>query len=164
MKRLHIVGRKKHGKTALMVDLARELTARGLSVGTIKHSAHLHEVDNPGRDSHRHREAGARPAAIVTPDTIGVFLARRDDFDPYGLLQPLYRKCDVVLVEGDHQAPAAKIEVWRAALETEPLALVQDDILAVVTDDPLESPVPCWPRSDIETVADRVMELVEYQG
>jgi len=164
MKRLHIVGRKNHGKTALTVDLARALTARGLTVGTIKHSAHLHELDTPGKDSERHRAAGARPAAIVTPDTIAIFIPRREDVDPYAMLQALYRKCDIVLVEGDHQAAVAKIEVWRAELDTEPLAVHQEDILAVVTDDPLALSVPRWPRSDVDAVADRVLKFVEREG
>ena len=59
MKVLHIVGRKKHGKTTLLEELIRELTARGLRVGTLKHCGHEHELDTPGTDSFRHGKSGA---------------------------------------------------------------------------------------------------------
>ena len=59
MKRVHVIGGKNHGKTTLIMDLIRELTARGLQVGTIKHTHHKHELDIPGKDSYRHRESGA---------------------------------------------------------------------------------------------------------
>ena len=67
MKRLHIVGRKNSGKTTLIVDLVRHLTALGHRVGTIKQTHHQHELDTPGNDSHRHRQAGAAAVGIVSP-------------------------------------------------------------------------------------------------
>ena len=63
MKRVHILGRKNHGKTTLVVELVEYLTARGMHVGTIKHTHHAHELDTPGKDSHRHGEAGASVAS-----------------------------------------------------------------------------------------------------
>ena len=157
MNLLHIVGRKHHGKTTLVVDLVSELCRRGLRVGTIKHSGHAHDLDTPGTDSYRHRHAGAVAAAIVTPQLIGVFLERFGQADFYGRLAPLYAACDVVLVEGDIEHAAPKIEVWRSALGTVPLASQRNDILAVVTDDPLEVGVPVWPRRDVAGVADRLL-------
>ncbi|MDY6823982.1 MAG: molybdopterin-guanine dinucleotide biosynthesis protein MobB [Thermodesulfobacteriota bacterium] len=64
---VHIVGCARNGKTALIVDLAREITRRGLKVGSLKHSGHDHELDRPGKDSYLHRQAGAVPAAVATP-------------------------------------------------------------------------------------------------
>lgn len=158
MKLLHIVGRKNHGKTTLVVDLVAELSRRGLRVGTIKHSSHVHDLDTPGTDSYRHRHAGAVAAAIVTPELLGVFVQRfQEDF--YPRLAPLYATCDVVLVEGDMEHAAAKIEVWRAGLGTVPLALERKEILALVTDDPVEVGIPVWPRSDVAGLTDRVLHL-----
>ncbi len=164
MNTLHIVGRKNHGKTALMLDLLAELTGRGLRVGAIKHTSHLHDLDAPGSDSYRHRRAGAAPAAIVTGGLVGVFFPREPAADFYRQLEPLYAGCDLVLVEGhlDHAAP--KIEVWRSSLGTPPLAGQRPDILAVVTDDPLALPVPVWPRRDVPGLADRVASLARVQS
>ena len=60
--RIHVVGRRNHGKTTLLVELVEELCRRGLRVGTLKHSSHTHELDTPGKDSHRHRLAGLNAA------------------------------------------------------------------------------------------------------
>jgi molybdopterin-guanine dinucleotide biosynthesis adapter protein len=157
MNTLHIVGGKDHGKTTLILDLLRELTGRGLRVGTIKHTSHRHDLDTPGSDSYQHRQTGAVPAAIVTSELVGVFFPRPVDF--YEHLAPLYADCDLVLVEGhmDHVAP--KIEIWRRSLGTPCLAADRGDILALVTDDPVEISVPVWPRSDIRSMADRLISL-----
>ncbi len=153
---LHIVGRKNHGKTTLVVDLVAEFCRRGLRVGTIKHSSHPHDLDTPGTDSYRHRQAGALASAIVTPQLLGVFV-RRCERDFYPRIAPLYDRCDLVLVEGDMEHAAPKIEVWRAGLGTTPLAAERSDILALVTDDPVEVRIPIWARSDVAGLADRIL-------
>ena len=160
MKRIHIVGRQNHGKTTLVVDLVRELSQRGIRVGTIKHSSHRHELDTPGKDSHRHREAGAAAAAIVTEDLIGVYLPRAKGAEFYERLEGLFADCDLVLVEGHLDWPGPKIEVWRAAVGGTCLATEHDDIVAVVTDDQLEADVPRWPRSQPAELADHILKTV----
>jgi molybdopterin-guanine dinucleotide biosynthesis protein B len=157
MQRLHIVGRKNHGKTTLVVELVAELTRRGRRVGTIKHSRHIHELDAPGTDSFRHRHAGAQAAAIVSAELVGVFFPRPPLLDVYERLEPLYAQCDLVLVEGHIDLPGTKIEVWRAGLGTASLAAERDDIAAVVSDDPLNVAVSVLPRHPI----DRVVEYAE---
>ncbi len=162
MRRVHIVGLKGHGKTTLMADLLREFGRRGLRVGTLKHSSHEHEIDRPGKDSHRHRTSGANPAAFATPGTVGVFIPREPGADPFLGLESIYASCDLILVEGWIEGPGPKVEVWRAAKgEGRMLSVERDDIAAVVTDDvPVEgAAVPVWPRSDIPTVADRILAL-----
>jgi molybdopterin-guanine dinucleotide biosynthesis adapter protein len=159
MKRIHIVGRKNHGKTTLMVDLLRELTRRGLRVGSIKHSSHSHELDTPGKDSFHHHQAGAEPTAVVTPDRVGLYLSRDTHGDFYEQLAPMYANCDLVLVEGHIDGLGPKIEVWRQSLGGSCLAAEHPSIVAVVTDDLPSVPIPTWPRSDIACVADRILEL-----
>lgn len=160
MRRVHLIGRRNHGKTTLMVALARELTERGLTVGTIKHSGHDHQLDRPGKDSFRHREAGGSPAAVITPTTTAVYLDR-DVAAPYATLEPLYQGCDLVLVEGDADARAPKVEVWRAAPGSEPMALTRPEVAAVITDDPAELPCPRWPRREIPRIADNLLALLD---
>ncbi|MCE5266294.1 MAG: molybdopterin-guanine dinucleotide biosynthesis protein B [Planctomycetaceae bacterium] len=158
---LHIVGRKNHGKTTLIVDLVMELTSRGISVGTIKHSGKGQEIDRAGTDSHRHRIAGASPAAIMTDGLTGVYIPRLAGDDAYESVAPLMAECDVVLVEGDLERRAPKIEVWREAFGTPCLAAERDDVLAVVTDDRPAVSTPVWPRRDIVVLADRVLGCAE---
>jgi molybdopterin-guanine dinucleotide biosynthesis adapter protein len=156
---IHIVGRKNHGKTTLVVDLVQEFCRRGIRVGTMKHSQHAHELDTPGKDSHRHRQAGGNPAAILTRDSIGIFLHRKDGDDCYERLAPLFADCELVLVEGDIEAGGVNVEVWRQAMEAPCLAAERGDIAAVVTDGRPDITVPAWPRSDVGRLADLVLGL-----
>lgn len=159
MKLIHIVGRKNHGKTTLMVDLVRELTRRGVRVGTIKHSSHRHELDVPGKDSYLHRQAGGNPAAIISQDLLAAYLPRTAEMNAYHVLAPLFAGCDLVLVEGDFDAPGPKLEVWRQAAGGSPLAAENSSVVAVVSDGPVEVETPVWPRSDIAELAQQVLEL-----
>ena len=159
LKLIHIVGRKNHGKTTLMVNLVQELTRRGVRVGTIKHSSHRHELDAPGKDSYLHRQAGGNPAAIISQDLLAAYLPRPAEMNPYHALAPLFTGCDLVLVEGDFDAPGPKLEVWRQAVGGWPLAAENSSIVAVVSDDPVEVETPVWPRSDVSELARRVLEL-----
>ena len=159
MKRIHILGRKNHGKTTLMVELVEHLTARGLRVGTIKHTHHSHELDTPGKDSHRHRAAGAHVSAILSRSMNAVFWPPPKTADRYAEFEPHFSACDLVLVEGDTTCQGTKIEVWRQAVGSEPMAPGDPQIRAVVTDDPLSVLVPCIPRSDIQVIAATVISL-----
>ena len=160
---LRIVGRKNHGKTTLVVDLVRELGGRGLKVGTIKHSLNEYELDVPGKDSHRHRQAGSRVSAIITASLTAAYIPKAGGRDPYLELAPLYSGCDLVLVEGGIEMPGKKIEVWRAGVGTDPLALKRDDIIAVVSDDDVDVPVPIWPRNDVAGLAERVLQALKEE-
>jgi len=69
---IHIVGRKNAGKTTLVCDLIAALTQQGLRVATVKHTHHQHELDVPGKDSWRHREAGAAAVGILSPGMVAM--------------------------------------------------------------------------------------------
>lgn len=159
MRRVHIVGCKNSGKTTLIVDLVTELTARGYRVGTIKHSSHRHELDVPGKDSYRHRVAGGAPAAAITETMIALHLPLRTGESAYSRLEPHYADCDVVLVEGGLDSVAPKVEVWRRVLGNAPIAHQREDIVAIVTDDPVEAAVPRWPRSNVPELVERILAL-----
>jgi molybdopterin-guanine dinucleotide biosynthesis protein B len=157
LKRIHIVGRKNSGKTTLVVELVKVLAARGLRVGTIKHTHHQHQLDTPGKDSFQHSAAGAAVVGILTPGVDAVFrkaAAERDEtIDRYAQMAPLFSDCDVVLVEGDSQTDATKIEVWRSEAGEAPLAAADPEVLAIVSDDPVAVERPIWPRADIDLIA-----------
>lgn len=140
MQRLHILGRKNHGKTTLVCELIEQLVARGWRIGSVKHTHHHHELDTPGKDSHRHRQAGARVVGILSPKMNAVFWAPDEpavppDASRYAALLSHMSDCDLVLVEGDSQTTGDKIEVWRAERNTPPIANDDASILAIVSDD-----------------------------
>ena len=170
MNRIHIIGRKNHGKTTLICELVDSLSKRGRRVGTIKHTHHHHELDAPGKDSHRHQKSGAAVSGICSPSMNAVFWPQCRDSaeDPhegdhkYREFAPMFEACDLVLVEGDTLAKATKIEVWRRDVGTASLTEIDSTIQAVITDDQLSpiSGVPTWRRSDIESIADKLQCLL----
>ncbi len=164
MKRIDIIGGKNHGKTTLVVELMQELSTRGYRVGTIKHTHHQHELDTPGKDSHRHREAGAAVVGILTRSMNAVFWRAKEDSsaeDRYQVFAQTFADCQITLVEGDTQTTAPKIEVWRKSLGTEPLAKTDASIQAIVTHDEVQDlATPVLPRSEVAIVAKKILALV----
>ncbi|MBC8352221.1 MAG: molybdopterin-guanine dinucleotide biosynthesis protein B [Planctomycetes bacterium] len=165
MNRVHIVGRKNSGKTTLIVDLVKQLTASGYRVGTIKHTHHHHELDTPGKDSHRHREAGAAAVGILSPGMTAAFRPTddltRDATDRYEDLAPMFADCDIVLVEGNLQTTAFKVEVWRAAISEGPIAHQDASISALVTDDTTDAEIPIWSRSDVSGIVRQLLDAAD---
>jgi len=161
LERLHIVGGKNHGKTTLVVELVREFVGRGLPVGTIKHTHHHHELDVPGKDSYLHRTAGANAVGILSPSMAAIFLPADENGtgpeDRYSIFSPTFARCRLVLVEGDSQTAAPKIEVWRSDLETPPLATHDKSIMAVVTDDACPVSAKVLPRLDITGLSNWIL-------
>lgn len=163
--RVHIVGRKNSGKTTLVCELVRELTARRIKVATVKHTHHQHELDTPGKDSHLHRMAGAAGVGILSPDMTAVFIPVNRELDTsnresrYQRFETMFGDCALILVEGDLQTTAPRIEVWRSAVTELPYAAADSAIAAVVSDDSLPCPGQRVPRSDIGAVADAVLKL-----
>jgi molybdopterin-guanine dinucleotide biosynthesis protein MobB len=161
MKRLHIIGGKNHGKTTLIVDLVREFTRRGILVGTIKHTHHRHELDVPGKDSYQHRTAGAAVVGILSPAMSAIFIptpeVRPAEQDHYAMLAPMFIQCNLVLVEGDSQTTAPKIEVWRSSFGAPPLAEGDPLIAAIVTDDKVPFARHVLSRSNVAGLTDWII-------
>ena len=165
---IHIIGHAGCGKTTLIVDLIKELTERQISVGTLKHSAHAHELDKPGKDSYRHRKAGASPAAMMTGEMAAVYLPGNNTNTPDQLIETYFKYTDIILIEGWINGPYEKIELWREVVKRIPLfpglkrvkALVTDDALpSKVVQDTILNEIDCLKRFDVVKLADFVMNL-----
>lgn len=141
MKIFHIIGQPAAGKTTLVADLVKNLTGRGVSVGTIKHTSHSHELDKPGKDTFIHRKAGAAPAAIITQDLCAVYMPRKKALTPEDLLNKFYAHLDMVLIEGWISGPYEKIEIWQEPLNKPPLFTGVSNVIAITSDTPLPTEV-----------------------
>ncbi len=170
MRRIHIIGGKNHGKTTLVSDLVVEFRKRGLQVGTIKHTHHHHELDTPGKDSHRHREAGASVVGILSRSMSAAFWPNEEvpETDQpaqtearYQEFEPVFSNCDLVIVEGDTQTKAPKLEVWRAVMESSSKADELENVRAIITDDSGTFHLPTVPRADVPAVASLIIEILE---
>lgn len=153
-----IVGYSGSGKTTLMVNLIRCFARRGLRVGTIKHDAHGFNIDHPGKDSYRHKDAGATASLISSPTQVALVADTDRDRTPDELLSMLPR-VDIVLAEGFKRAPLPKIEVFRP--ETGNLPACQNDpyLLAVVSDTPVDWGIHRFALTDISGLADHLISL-----
>lgn len=154
MKVFGIAGYSGSGKTTLLEKLIPQLTGRGLKVSVIKHAHHGFDIDRPGKDSYRHREAGASEVLLSCNDRWALMHERRADTDVtlnelLGRLAP----CDLVLIEGFKQESVPKLEVYRPENGKPPLFPERDDIVAVATDAEIVTTLPKLPLNDMAAIA-----------
>lgn len=153
-----IAGYSGSGKTTLLEKLIPVLTTRGLKVSVIKHAHHGFDIDRPGKDSYRHREAGASEVLLACNDRWALMHERRTEAETtlselLGRLSP----CDLVLIDGFKQEPVPKLEVYRPENGKPPLFPERNDIVAVASDAALETALPVLPLNDMNAIADFVM-------
>lgn len=161
MKVFGVTGWKNTGKTTLTERLLAELAARGLRVSSVKHAHHDTEIDQPGRDSFRHRQAGAGQVILSSPRRWAVMTELRGAPEP--ALEELLRRldpCDLVLVEGYKRAPHPKIEAWRQAVGRSLLAPDNPTIRAIASDVPVASDLRQFRLDDSAGIADFILQEV----
>jgi molybdopterin-guanine dinucleotide biosynthesis protein B len=156
MRIIGLAGWSGSGKTTLLTRVIPRLVARGLQVSTLKHAHHAFDIDQPGKDSHSHRVAGASEVLIGSANRWALIHELRGEGEPtlHALLQKL-SPVDLVLVEGYKREPHPKLEVYRATVG-KPLMHPDDPaIVAIASDAPLPAArVPVVDIDDIERVAD----------
>ncbi len=150
-----VTGWKNSGKTTLVERLVAEITGRGLTVSTLKHAHHGFDADHPGKDSYRHRAAGASQVLVASQSRWALMTELRDGEAPsldalLGRLDPV----DLVLIEGWKRDRHPKIEARRADTGQDLLAGADETIEAVATDAPLTGlNVPVFDLDDIPGIA-----------
>ncbi len=153
-----IVGWKNCGKTTLASKLISELCNRGLTVNSIKHAHHGVDVDKPGADSYRHREAGAREVILAGGQRFAIMHELRSDAEP--TLDELLARLspsDWVVVEGFKAHRHPKIEVHRSVCEQEPLYRKDPSIIAVAADHDTDFSGPRFDLNDAAGIADFIL-------
>ncbi len=150
---ISIVGFSGSGKTTLLEKLIPELTRRGIRVGTIKHHLHDFEMDRPGKDSWRHKQAGAAVTIISTPSRIGISRDVDHDHKPQELV-PFLDGVDIILTEGYKRENNPKLEVFRPEIHEKPLLQGDESLMALISDAPVDIGVPRFSTDDIDGLTD----------
>jgi molybdopterin-guanine dinucleotide biosynthesis protein MobB len=145
-----IVGKSDAGKTTLLEKLVSELTARGYRIGTIKHDVHGFDIDHEGKDSWRHKHAGAHTVAISSPRKVAVIKDVETEETIDGLAANYFQEVDIILTEGYKRESKPKIEVFRSQVHDKPLCTNDDHLVALVSDIPLDLGVPRFELNDIK--------------
>lgn len=156
-----IIGWKNAGKTSLMERLVAAITARGYSVSTVKHVHHDVDLDQPGKDSRRHRDAGAQEVILAGANRLALMVEHRlgepSLTDVLARLQPV----DLILIEGYKRDAHAKIEVWRAEAGHDLIQPSDPTIRAIATDANLgPQSVPLLDLNDTKAIADFILREV----
>lgn len=156
-----VVGWKNAGKTGLMERLVADITGRGFTVSTVKHAHHSFEVDQAGRDSHRHRVAGASEVLLASRNRVALMRELRGAPEPplaelLGQLAPV----DLVLIEGYKREPHPKVEAHRAEPGNPLIAPEDATVRAVASDAPLTLDRPVFNLDDTVAIADFILSEV----
>jgi molybdopterin-guanine dinucleotide biosynthesis protein B len=150
-----IAGWSGAGKTTLLTRVIPRLVARGLRVSTIKHAHHAFDVDQPGKDSHTHRMAGAIEVLVSSANRFALMHELRGHPEwPLDALLEKLSEVDLVLVEGFKTQAHPKLEVFRSVVGKPPLHPQDDNIVAIASDGPVQASVPVVSLDDTDAVAD----------
>jgi molybdopterin-guanine dinucleotide biosynthesis adapter protein len=156
---ISIVGHSGSGKTTLVEKLIRELCVRGVKVATIKHAHHKVELDTPGKDSFRYKDAGAVMSMLLTRDALQLVADAKEERDPEQLAKRFLGEADLVLAEGFSLCATPKIEVLRRACEKPPRCAIEDGMIAIVTDmDEVYPQLPHFGLEDIAGITDFILQ------
>ncbi len=159
MKLFGVVGWKNSGKTTLVARLVTELRSRGFSVSTMKHAHHAFDLDQPGRDSFKHREAGAHEVLISSGNRWALMheLQGEDEYKLDVLLTKM-SPVDIVIIEGFKREPHAKIECHRASSEMPLVSAANKTIMAVASDVDVDTGgLKTLDLNDVSAIADFVI-------
>jgi molybdopterin-guanine dinucleotide biosynthesis protein B len=163
MKVFGFAGWSGSGKTTLIEALIPRFVERGLRVSLIKHAHHTFDVDQPGKDSYRHRQAGASEILVTSSRRWVLMHELRGSPEP-AFEEQLKRlsPCDLVLVEGFKFAPIPKLEVWRAATGEALLHPNDPHIIAVASDARVPTKLPLLDLNDHGAIAAFILKYLEF--
>jgi len=159
MKIFGFAGYSGSGKTTLIERLIPVFTGRGIRVSLIKHAHHAFDIDRPGKDSYRHREAGCTEVLVTSSRRWALIHELRGAPEPE--LEAHVKRlspCDLVLVEGFKRSAIPKLEVYRAEVR-EPLIHPHDaNILGIASDQPLQTTLPQFDLDAVDAIAEFVLK------
>ncbi len=153
-----LIGRSNTGKTTVIERIIPLMKAKGIRVATLKHHIHDFEIDREGKDTYRHKKAGARIAMIASPKKLALVEDFEREMTLREILQRHVKDVDLVIVEGFKQEDLPKIEVYNYRENEPPLSSGDRNLLAIITDRPIEADVPVFLRDEVEKIAEFIVE------
>ena len=154
------VGRSNSGKTTLIVKVITELKRRGYRVGVIKHDAHGFEIDHEGKDSWRHKKAGASTVALSSAAKFAVIKDVEKEWPPERIIAAYLSDVDIVVAEGFKTSPFPKIEVVRNENSPEPVCARDKRLIALATDAPLNAKVPVFDLNGYKKITSFIIKEI----
>jgi molybdopterin-guanine dinucleotide biosynthesis adapter protein len=151
---LSIVGKSEAGKTTLIEKMLPCLVRRGIKVGTIKHDVHGFTMDREGKDSYRHKQAGAHTTVISSPNKIGMVRDADHDHAIKEIVDLYLKDMNLVLTEGYKRESWPKLEVHRRELKRSLIAKPEEGLIAVASDEELDVNAPVFGLDDVEQISD----------
>ncbi len=158
---LSVIGRSNTGKTTFLEKLIPLLRSKGLRIATIKHHRHDFESDREGKDSYRHKKAGAKISMIVSPEKLAFTADTEKELTIAELIASYIRDVDLVIVEGFKEESGPKIEVYKYSEEFPPLSRNDPDVFAIMADRTFDDRVPVLSRDDAAAAADLIIERLD---
>lgn len=155
---ISIVGKSNVGKTTLLEKVVKELKARGRRIATIKHDAHQFDIDHKGKDSWRHKQAGATMSLISSPSKLALVVDTDKDLTLSEIRERYVRDVDLIITEGYKSESHPKIEVFRSELRREPLCTEDDSLVAIAGDPPPPHTVPVFDLNNPAQLCDFIEE------
>ena len=149
---ISIVGKSDVGKTTFIERLIPELKHRGYRVATVKHNVHGFEIDLEGKDSFRHRKSGASCVAISSERKLVLIREVEHEWTLDEICERFLYDMDLIITEGYKRKKKPKIEVYRRDVDPVPICTGDDNLIAMVSDDPVDTTVPIFRFSDIERI------------
>ena len=153
-----IVGKSHSGKTTLIEKIILELNDRGYKVATVKHDVHGFDIDIEGKDSWRHKKAGAHTTIISSPEKVAAIRDVEEDLSLDKLRGTFIRDVDIIISEGYKKDIHPKIEVYRKDAHEELLCSKEDFLIALAGDKEFNIGVPCININDVEGLVNIIEE------
>ena len=151
-----IVGKSDSGKTTLIEKIVPELIRRGYRVTTVKHDLHGFEIDRQGKDSWRHKQAGAQGVIISSPQKVALIRDVDKDMSLEELRDAFGGNADLILAEGFKKDVQPKIEVFRKEEHQELLCTEEDNLVAIASNRPFDIGIPCLDIDDVKGIVDLI--------
>lgn len=157
---LALIGRPNCGKTTLIEKLIPALAVRGVRVGTIKHHHGDIQMDTPGKDTWRHKQAGAQVVLLSSPVGIGLIQDTAGDTPVEDIVSRYFQNVDLVIAEGYKWSTLPKIEVFRSTVYDEPMPEPGETLIAMVSDVEVRHDLPWFRNDDISLLVEFILEKI----
>lgn len=151
---LSFVGRSNTGKTTVIERLIPILVGKGIKVAVIKHHPHDFDIDIPGKDTYRYKKAGAIMSILASPRKIAIVKDTEDELPLAEIMSRYVSGVDLLIIEGFKKEDVPKIEVFQRKEGADlPVRWGDRNLMAIVTDEPMETSLPVFSRDDIHGIA-----------